>query len=283
MSIRKATLYDLSDLVKMYAAAPDIETIPDELEIRKKRKAKGFERDGWLCFDQNGKVVGEISTRIDMSPRFGKVGVITGIAVDYEYRSKGIGTSLMNAAEERFIEKGASRIFINAPVSIYNFFMKLGYFRYDQVVKIKTNVSNLKNLRPRNFEVNELDLHKRLRPSTRLLNLGVPGSVSEGITNIMSGIHEGKFFEFRKAGMFIGIGVVWKTDDKTAQFAVDVDKQGLKYFPAIIVKTVKAAKQLKAEVVESYVSSRSMQYYYNSGSWSEENLDILILAKILKY
>jgi len=282
MSIRKATLYDLGDLIKIYATAPDIETIPDELEIRKKRKAKGFERDGWLCFDENGKVVGEINTRIDMSPRFGKVGVITNIVVDYEYRSKGIGKSLMAAAEERFVEKGASRIFINAPVSIYNFFMKLGYFRYDQVIKVRSSLENLKSLRPRNFEMNELDLRKRLRPSTRLLNLGVPGQISEGITNMMSGMSKGKFFEFRKAGMFIGIGAIWNVDESTVQIAVDVDKHGLKYLPAIIVKTSKAAKDYGVSNIESYVSSRAMQYFYNAGKWTEENTDILILTKIIK-
>lgn len=75
----------------------------------KVRKAKHIDEDakanpeGIFVYDDNGKVAGYITTRIN---RESKIGGIPNLSVLPEYRGKGVGKALMKAAFDYFEQQG---------------------------------------------------------------------------------------------------------------------------------------------------------------------------------
>jgi ribosomal protein S18 acetylase RimI-like enzyme len=95
-------------------------------EIRKK-----FARDPdlFLVAELDGKIVGSVLGGFD-----GRRGMIYHLAVAREFRQNGIGASLMEAVEQRLIEKGCIRSYLLVTLDnqeATQFYVKRGWARMD--------------------------------------------------------------------------------------------------------------------------------------------------------
>lgn len=76
---------------------------------------------------ESGTVIGTISLKIqDMDNRTELEPWLAGLYVSWEWRSKGVGTRLVEAVEKMACEMGIRKLFLYTPKS-ENFYLKLGW------------------------------------------------------------------------------------------------------------------------------------------------------------
>lgn len=108
MNIRFATDHDASDIAILLNQLGYPATVED---AQTRIKYMSTPNNALLIAEDNNKAVGLIGVHLlPMIHATGLMSKITGLVVDEQYRGKGIGRKLLDAAEEFSLENGSSRI-----------------------------------------------------------------------------------------------------------------------------------------------------------------------------
>lgn len=124
MRLRSFQLSDAHDVSQIWKLTASHEQERETLQVLSKQL--GVDRDLVLVAEApDGKVVGAIVGTID-----GSSGFFYCLAVHPDYQRQKIGTRLVNALEERFLQKGVKRIWITVDEGtkkLLPFYQHLGY------------------------------------------------------------------------------------------------------------------------------------------------------------
>ncbi|SEN73341.1 GNAT family N-acetyltransferase [Lihuaxuella thermophila] len=124
MRLRSFQLSDAYDVSQIWKLTASHEQERETLQVLSEQL--GVDRDLVLVAEApNGRVVGAIVGTID-----GSSGFFYCLAVHPDYQRQKIGTRLVNALEERFLQKGVKRIWITVDEGtqkLLPFYQHLGY------------------------------------------------------------------------------------------------------------------------------------------------------------
>lgn len=124
MRLRSFQLTDVHDVSQIWQVTASAEQEKETLKVLSKQLA--FDRDLVIVAEApNGQVVGAIVGTMD-----GSSGFFYCLAVHPDYQKQKVGTKLVNALEQRFIQKGVKRIWITVDEGtqkLLPFYQHLGY------------------------------------------------------------------------------------------------------------------------------------------------------------
>ncbi|MBA4495462.1 GNAT family N-acetyltransferase [Paenactinomyces guangxiensis] len=124
MRLRSFQLSDVHDVSQIWQMTASHEQEKETLQVLSKQL--GLDRDLVLVAEApNGKVVGAIVGTLD-----GSSGFFYCLAVHPDYQKQRVGTRLVNALEQRFLQKGVKRIWITVDEGtekLLPFYQHLGY------------------------------------------------------------------------------------------------------------------------------------------------------------
>lgn len=273
--IRTGKMRDCRDLLTVYQTTRWYHGVrPNGYETVEQIKAEhrgiGFKRWGWLVAELDETVVGEIVFRIEKNPSSGKLGIIRNLDIDVRFQKKEIGTQLTRAAEDVLRERGAVRVVLTTPPEAYNYWMKIGYFARGSLLRISTDLADVPVDRSRTLERSRLDNEPSISKKFIFSNIAYPSLLVDCIREISIEGKPGRVLKFGLDSNFVGIGVVYKKNQETAEFVVDATRFGVQELIPMIQKTLGLARSWTVERVSGLIPKGSFPLYEKSAPWSSE-------------
>jgi ribosomal-protein-alanine N-acetyltransferase len=121
--IRRVVDDDLPVVIKLWKENILTSNTADDI-----RRAYLYNKKYFFLWDDGGKILGFVAGTLKSRKR----GHISGIAVDENYRRRGIGRALMEAAEREFLADGCEMVTLEVRPSnlgAIQFYEKMGYER----------------------------------------------------------------------------------------------------------------------------------------------------------
>ncbi|MHA2423946.1 MAG: GNAT family N-acetyltransferase [Candidatus Thorarchaeota archaeon] len=285
-TIRQGKMRDCNDLLTVYQTTRwyyrtkenGFKTVE---EIKDEHKGAGFKKWGWLVAEKKGVVVGEIVFRTEKNPVIGRVGIIRNLDIDVRYQKSKIGTELTRAAETVMKAKRVSRVVLLTPPEAYNYWMKVDYFARGSLLNIRCNPEKMKKITPKGVKGVWLKDIAGLPKSMEFSNIASPGLLAETVSKIVDEGYTGRLFEFQKKEKLVGVGAVFKSSPKEANFVVDATKVGLDHLDFMIYKTASVAKTWKVKKIVGLIPKDQLEHYKPVARWSVEDAREIPVTRII--
>ncbi|MHA1907570.1 MAG: GNAT family N-acetyltransferase [Candidatus Thorarchaeota archaeon] len=286
VTIRQGKMRDCKDLLTVYQTTrwyyrtreSGFKTVE---EVKDEHRGVGFKNWGWLVAERNGVVVGEVVFRIEKNPNVGRIGLIRNVDIDVRYQKSAIGTKLTRAAEAVLKEKRALRIVLMTPPEAYNYWMKVEYFARGSLLNIKANPQKMKKILPKGVKAITLKEVTRLPKSMEFSNIAAPGLLAESVGKIVDDGFKGKLFEFYRQDRLVGVGSIFKSNQKESEFVVDATKQGIDHLGYMILKTASTAKSWNVKKVVCTIPKDQLLHYKPVARWSVEDARDIPVTRII--
>ncbi len=286
VTIRQGKMRDCKDLLTVYQTTRwyyrtrenGFKTVE---EIKDEHRGVGFKKWGWLVAEKDGVVVGEIVFRTEKNPIVGRIGIIRNMDIDVRHQKSKIGTMLTRAAEVVLKEKRAARIVLMSPPEAYNYWMKVSYFARGSLLIIKATPEKMKTIPPKGVKTVRLKEVSGLPKSMEFSNNAAPGLLAEVVHKIVDIGLAGRLFEFYLQEKLVGVGAIYKSSSKQADFVVDATKFGQEHLGYMIFKIASTAKTWKMKKVVGIIPKDQLDYYKSVARWSVEDARDIPVTRIL--
>jgi len=239
-------------------------------QIKEEHRGAAFVRWGWLVAEEKGHVIGEIVFRTEKNPIAGRIGIIRNLDIDVRHQKVAVGTKLTQAAEIVMRKKKVVRVIATTPPAAYNYWMKVKYFARGSISNLKISLTKVPEMRTTKVKTVKIKAPAKLPKSMKFSNIAYPGSLAEMTGDVIDGRSKGTLLEFHHDGRTIGVGVVVKTDSKTASFVADVTKKGQNFADLVISRTARAAMPWKVKTVTTIIPKDQVGVYTSFAKWSSE-------------